>query len=110
MDELPLSPIYITGHQNPDIDSIVSAMGYAWLLHERDGKNAIPIRTGSLTPQATWLLHTLGIEPPALLADASPRFSRIVRPLPPIFPDRPLHEALSIITSHSIGVPIVGTQ
>jgi manganese-dependent inorganic pyrophosphatase len=110
MDELPLSPIYITGHQNPDIDSIVSAMGYAWLLHERDGKNAIPIRTGSLTPQATWLLHTLGIEPPALLADASPRFSRIVRPLPPIFPDRPLHEALSIITSHSIGVPIVGTD
>jgi len=110
MDQLGISPIYITGHQNPDIDSIVSAIGYAWLLHERDGKNAIPIRTGSLTPQTMWLLQKIGIEPPVLLADASPRFSRIARPLPPILPDRPLHEALSIITSHSIGVPIVGAD
>jgi manganese-dependent inorganic pyrophosphatase len=110
MDEYALSPIYIAGHQNPDIDSIVSAIGYAWLLRERDGKNAIPIRTGSLTPQTIWLLQTVGLEPPLLLADASPRFSRIVRPLPPILPDRPLHEALSIISSHSIGVPIVGAD
>lgn len=110
MDEFALAPIYVTGHQNPDIDSIVSAIGYAWLLHERDGKNAIPIRTGSLTPQTTWLLQLLGIEQPVLIADASPRISRIVRPLPPILPDRPLHEALSIITSHSIGVPIVDSD
>lgn len=46
MDQLELNPIYIAGHLNPDIDSIASAMGYAWLLHERDGKNAIAVRTG----------------------------------------------------------------
>lgn len=107
-NDFALSPIYVTGHQNPDSDSIVSAIGYAWLLRERDGKNAIPIRTGSLTPQTSWLLQLVGMEPPVLMADASPRFNRIVRPLPPILPDRPLHEALSIITSYSIGVPIVG--
>lgn len=108
--EMALNPIYIAGHLNPDIDSIASAMGYAWLLHERDGKNAIAVRVGSLTAQITWLLQTVGLEPPMLLADASPRFNRIARPLPPILPDRPLHEALSIISSHSIGVPIVNAD
>lgn len=108
MDNLAISPIYIAGHVNPDIDSIASAIGYAWLLRKRDGKNAIAVRTGSLTSQASWILQAVGIEQPLLITDASPRFNRIVRPLPPIHPDRPLHEALSIITSHSIGVPIVG--
>lgn len=110
MDQLELNPIYIAGHLNPDIDSIASAMGYAWLLHERDGKNAIAVRTGSLTAQTSWLMQTLGLEPPILLTDASARFNRIARPLPPILPDRPLHEALSIISSYSIGVPIVGSD
>lgn len=110
MESLAISPVYIAGHQNPDIDSIASAIGYAWLLQARDGKNAIAVRTGSLTAQATWILQTVGIESPMLLTDASPRFNRIVRPLPPILPDRPLHEALSIITSHSIGVPIVSSD
>lgn len=110
MDDLAISPIYIAGHLNPDIDSMASAIGYAWLLQARDGKNAIPVRTGSLTSQAAWILNTLGIESPMLMTDASPRMGRIVRPLPPILPDRPLHEALSIITSHSIGVPIVSSE
>ena len=110
MDSLAISPVYIAGHVNPDIDSIASAIGYAWLLQARDQKNAIAVRTGSLTSQASWILQAVGIEPPMLLTDASPRFNRIVRPLPPILPDRPLHEALAIITSHSIGVPIVGAD
>lgn len=110
MENIALDPIYIAGHLNPDIDSIASAMGYAWLLKERDEKNAIAVRAGSLTSQITWILQLVGMEAPMLLADASPRFNRIARPLPPILPDRPLHEALSIITSHSIGVPIVGTD
>jgi len=110
MENLAISPIYIAGHLNPDIDSIASAVGYAWLLQARDGKNAIAVRTGSLKSQAAWILQAVGIDPPLLLSDASPRFNRIVRPLPPIHPDRPLREALSIITSSSIGVPIVGSD
>jgi len=31
---------YVIGHVNPDTDSIASAIGYAWLLRERDGINA----------------------------------------------------------------------
>jgi len=32
-----LSPVYVIGHLNPDTDAIAAAMGYAWLLRERDG-------------------------------------------------------------------------
>ena len=35
------SQIYVIGHVNPDTDSIASAMGYAWLLRERDGMDTI---------------------------------------------------------------------
>ena len=37
------SPIYVTGHDNPDTDSIAAAMGYAWLLRERDGVDTIAL-------------------------------------------------------------------
>ena len=36
IDVMP-NQIYVIGHVNPDTDSIASAMGYAWLLRERDG-------------------------------------------------------------------------
>ena len=68
--------IYVVGHINPDTDSIAAAMGYAWLLRDQ-GQNAVAARAGHLNPQTTWVLEHLGIEPPVLLTDASPRFSSI---------------------------------
>ena len=104
-----LTPIYVIGHLNPDTDAIASAMGYAWLLRERDGANAIGARAGSLNPQTAWVLKTVGIEPPALLADASPRFERIARTLPPILPERPLREAWAV-AADSRSAPIVDAE
>lgn len=102
-----IAPIHIIGHLNPDTDAIASAMGYAWLLRERDGKNAIPARAGSVNPQTAWVLKTVGLEPPAYLADASPRFERIARTLPPILPTRPLREAWAVAASGNCGAPVV---
>ncbi len=39
-----IEPIYVVGHVNPDTDAIAAAMGYAWLLRQRDGRNAIAAR------------------------------------------------------------------
>ena len=48
--------IYVIGHVNPDTDSIASAIGYAWLLRERDGASAI--EAGNLTSaQASWFVN-----------------------------------------------------
>ena len=40
------SPVYVIGHRNPDTDSVVSAIGYAWLLRERDKIDARAVRAG----------------------------------------------------------------
>ncbi len=101
-----LTPIYVIGHLNPDTDAIASATGYAWLLRERDGANAIAARAGAVNQQTSWVLKTLGLDAPQLLADASPRFERIARTLPPILPDRPLREAWAV-AADSRSAPIV---
>ena len=90
------SPIYVTGHVNPDTDSIAAAMGYAWLLRERDGADTIAARAGSINPQTAWVLKHLELEAPVLLTDASPRFESVVHRLNTSTPDRPLRESWAI--------------
>jgi manganese-dependent inorganic pyrophosphatase len=99
--------VYVIGHVNPDTDAIAAAMGYAWLLRERDGQNAIAARAGPTNPQTTWVLKTVGLEPPRYLPDASPRFERIARTLPPVHPDRPLREAWAVASASRSGAPVV---
>lgn len=102
-----MSPIYVIGHVNPDTDSIASAMGYAWLLRERDGVDAIASRAGAINPQTAWVLKNLGLEPPLLLNDASPHFETVARRLAATTPDQPLREAWNI-ASRTWGVaPVV---
>ena len=102
-----ITPVYVIGHLNPDTDAIAAAMGYAWLLRERDGLNAIAARTGALNPQTAWVFKTLALEPPRLVTDASPRFERIARTLPPIAPDRPLREAWAVAATGHSAAPVV---
>ncbi len=98
---------YVIGHVNPDTDSIASAMGYAWLLHERDLEDVVPARAGPLNPQTTWVLKRLNLESPILLNDASPRFEAVSVRLDTTLPDRPLRDAWAI-ASRTWGVaPIV---
>jgi manganese-dependent inorganic pyrophosphatase len=87
------SPIYVTGHVNPDTDSIAAAMGYAWLLRERDGVDTIAARAGAINPQTAWVLKYLDLEPPYLLTDASPRFESVLHRYDTTLPDRPLRDA-----------------
>lgn len=102
-----MAPTYVIGHVNPDTDSIASATGYAWLLRERDGEEVIAARAGAINPQTTWILKRLGMEPPTLLTDASPRFSTVVRRLDTAAPENPLRDAWSILSRTGGVAPIV---
>jgi manganese-dependent inorganic pyrophosphatase len=82
--------IYVTGHINPDTDSIASAIGYAWLLSERDGEPTVASRAGAVNMQTSFVLKTLGMEPPLLLTDASPRFDSVMRRLDVVSPENRL--------------------
>ena len=100
-------PTYVIGHVNPDTDSIAAALGYAWLLRERDGIDAIASRAGAINPQTMWVLKRLGLEPPYLLTDASPRFESVTRRLDTVSPESPLRDAW-VIASRTGGVaPVV---
>lgn len=101
--------IYVVGHINPDTDSIAAAMGYAWLLRDQ-GQNAVAARAGHLNPQTTWVLEHLGIEPPVLLTDASPRFSSISHRLNTAAPDDPLREVWAIVSRTGGVAPIVDSD
>ncbi|MEW6093959.1 MAG: DHH family phosphoesterase, partial [Chloroflexota bacterium] len=91
-----MNEIYIIGHVNPDTDTIAAAMGYAWLLRERDGGNFIPARAGAANPQTSWVLKRLGLDAPVLLNDASPRFEAVTRRLDTVLPEAPLRDAWGI--------------
>jgi manganese-dependent inorganic pyrophosphatase len=99
--------IYVIGHVNPDTDSIAAALGYAWLLHERDKLSAIAARAGALNPQTVWVLKKLSLSAPVLLTDASPRFESIMRRLDTIRPDSQLGAAWALASRTGGVAPIV---
>lgn len=99
--------VIVIGHVNPDTDSVAAAMGYAWLLRERDGINAIPARAGAINNQTSWVLRTLGLEPPMLFNDASPRFESVMRRFDTVTPESPLSEAWAILSRTGGIAPVV---
>src|SRR5918911_2924405 len=63
-----MATIYVTGHRNPDTDSIASAIGYAELNRRLDPRNEyVPVRLGELNAQTRWVLDRSGAPEPDLL-------------------------------------------
>jgi manganese-dependent inorganic pyrophosphatase len=82
-------------------------MGYAWLLDMRGEDDVVAARAGPINLQTAWVLDRVGLEPPELLADASPRFESIARRLDSVTPDRPLREAWAIASRTGTVAPVV---
>jgi manganese-dependent inorganic pyrophosphatase len=101
---------YVVGHVNPDTDSIASAIGYSWLLKERDQLKVKPARAGVLNQQTKWLLDYLSIDFPILLTDASPRFESVSKIIETTTPDKPLHVAWNIARKNGKIAPIVNSD
>ena len=98
---------YVIGHVNPDTDSIASAMGYAWLLRERDGIDTVAARAGALNPQSAWVLKQLQLDPPVLLTDASPRFESVMQRLDSLRPEAQLGVAWTLASRTGGLAPVV---
>lgn len=103
-------PTYVIGHVNPDMDSISSAIGYTWLLRERDGSDVIAARTGVVNEQTAWVLEFLGLDIPYLISDASPRFEVVARRYDTATPDQPLRDAWAIASRTGGIAPIVSSD
>lgn len=99
--------IYAIGHKNPDMDSIASAIGMAWLKQERDGETVCAARAGSLNAQSKFALAHFGMPAPILLEDASPRFATITTRPEPVGPTTALAIACNRYTEQEHPVPVV---
>src|SRR3954452_13892935 len=63
-----MATVYVSGHRNPDLDSIGSAIGYAELEQRLSpGDRYVPVRLGPVNVQTRWALDRSGAEEPALL-------------------------------------------
>ena len=76
-----MSTIYVTGHRNPDTDSIASAIGYAELRQRLDpGEEYVAVRLGDLNAQTDWALERAGLEAPVFLEHVMLRARDVMRP------------------------------
>ncbi len=57
-------PVYVTGHQNPDTDSIVSAIAYAALMNALGDRRYIAARLGTVSDETAAILKRFGFEAP----------------------------------------------
>jgi manganese-dependent inorganic pyrophosphatase len=63
-----MRPVYVSGHRNPDTDSIASAIAYAELRGRMDPQTEyVPVRLGEINAQTRWVLERAGVPEPKLL-------------------------------------------
>lgn len=76
-----MTTIYVTGHRNPDMDSIASAMGYAELRGRLDPANEyVAVRLGEVNAQARWALERSGAPEPQFLDHVMLRAQDVMSP------------------------------
>ena len=62
-----MAEIYVTGHRNPDTDSIVAAMAYASLRNALGDREYRAVRLGGVNDETQRLLDHFGVEAPPLV-------------------------------------------
>jgi manganese-dependent inorganic pyrophosphatase len=75
-----MAQIYITGHRNPDIDSVCAALSYADLKNKIDPSNKyIPVRCGHLSDSVKKQLEAAGVVAPPYMRDIRPKVGDVLK-------------------------------
>ena len=101
-------PILVIGHKNPDLDSIASALGYAY-MRQQEGVNAVAARAGKLNLETKYVLDYFHVEPPKLVDDLYPRLgdSQLVMP-PTVTPNTTVYHVGKIfVENRPKAIPVV---
>lgn len=59
--------VYVSGHKNPDSDSICAAISYAYLLNKTGQYHAVPVRLGDVNRESEYILKRFNAKSPQLL-------------------------------------------
>lgn len=75
-----MADIFVTGHKNPDMDSICAAYSYAYLKNKVDLNNTYyPIRIGNLNEATRAQFDRLGVTPPPFMRDIRTKVQSVTR-------------------------------
>ncbi len=109
MENEKIKRIYVTGHRNPDIDSLASAVALAELRRRQGYSNIQAICPGALPERGKFLFERFHTTPPLSRNDIYLRIRHIMsNDVPAIKAGIPLLEAVSILKSSGhMGLPIV---
>ncbi len=101
-----MDEILITGHRNPDMDSVCSAWAYARLKNRTDsGTVYTAVRCGHLNNQTKETFRGIGIEPPMLLKDVHPRVGDIITPaVSRLGRGEPILKALKTLHDYTVSI------
>jgi manganese-dependent inorganic pyrophosphatase len=95
--------IYITGHRNPDTDSICSAIAYAEFKNKTGKIPAVPIRLGEINRETQFVLNYFNAEMPELITTVKTQVSDLdIDLVAPISPDISLKMAWAIMKKNDI--------
>ncbi|GAA0115880.1 putative manganese-dependent inorganic diphosphatase [Clostridium senegalense] len=90
--------IYITGHKNPDSDSICSALAYAEFKNKTQKTPATAIRLGEINNETKFILDYFKVEQPKLITTVKTEIADLeIDTVAPISPDISLKMAWSIM-------------
>lgn len=70
-----MKPIYISGHRNPDTDSIIGAVCYADLKKRKGAGNALACRLGDINAESRFVLDRYNLEEPQYLKSVKTQVS-----------------------------------
>ncbi|QSH40214.1 putative manganese-dependent inorganic diphosphatase [Lentisphaerota bacterium ZTH] len=102
------SSTVISGHRNPDIDSIAAACALAELRRKLGMKDVIPICPGAMPERARFLFEKFAVKPPVICTDLYPKIKDIMDPAPPVIVEgTPLLDAICTLSeSHLSRLPV----
>ena len=64
-----MEQVFVTGHRNPDTDSIVAALSYTSLQHALGNRGYVACRLGHLNDESKRILERFGFDPPLYVKD-----------------------------------------
>ncbi len=107
-----MSHVYVTGHRNPDTDTIASAIGYAELKGRLNPENVYaPARLGEVNAQTRWALKKSGAKEPKLLEHIKLRVKDVMHDVMTAQRNDPLRNVGLAMAKRNIGqVPIVDDE
>jgi manganese-dependent inorganic pyrophosphatase len=104
--------VYVTGHKNPDSDSICAAYGYAEFKNKTGNIPAIPVRLGNVNAETQFILDHFGVKAPRLLETVRLKVEDLdIDTIGPITSNISLKAAWNIMRdNHLKSLPVVGND